>query len=719
MSRCFGRGPRIEERKQAVHKDLPTAVIMLVAAHFLPFSACVVLLWLNIGGYYIGGQLQGGGLDEASDTKLSTLQFVAKGHELLMQASLSVMVIGFIRHDLLEGRSIPFGAIFGSLQFTNASYVLSKEFAGVWKANFKSRWVMAKLVGLLLLGSLLAITVGPSSAITMRPRLDSWEAGGTDIVLDTTREKLWPDEMTAGAIPKSCSIIDMNTTCISRGWEDTGRQLISYFPTMMDTKDTTPESYRLSDRQSIRDVSIRTTAVGVYGWKQAYTTTSMSTIANAVSSNGQLWAIAAANFNGCTKRFRRFMWRKDAKYTIKSVKQPSTVVLCNSYGQLTLERIEFARKLNQNMMAFPTGEALCDEKPVKEKTNTLLTDWHELEQQQMGLVQRFMEKSSTRPELQFVSLPNSTFGQVSIGALASIPPGWQGDDKRLYSCAIRSRWLDVDIQGTRNNLKLVRGDVDDWPWAEQKMCGKNIPVIKIDPKWAHFVNPTVRSTNKSVYHSLVEAAGKPSKNLTSWSRGPLYLGSVTESILSSIVTAGLSLTEANAQVQGEPKIEEGVCANNRDSWYLDMLPNDKKEFGYGGNIYDLSSIDVSLTSKFTMQVDVEGYAYSSRGPSMILSCMVLLTYCTMVLIHVVFVFWKRSSSTSWDSVSEIVTLAMQSQPSDKLENTCAGINSTGVFSQNVRIVKTGPQSSHLELDFDDSIPSVKTDVRITDKEFFG
>ncbi len=62
-----------------------------------------------------------------------------KLHEITMQGSLSVVVVGLIRHELLSGEGIPFGAIFGSLQFSDISYLYSKEFAGTIRAKFAKK----------------------------------------------------------------------------------------------------------------------------------------------------------------------------------------------------------------------------------------------------------------------------------------------------------------------------------------------------------------------------------------------------------------------------------------------------------------------------------------------------------------------------------------------------------------------------------------------------
>lgn len=132
-----------------------------------------------------------------------------------------------------------------------------------------------------------------------------------------------------------------------------------------------------------------------------------------------------------------------------------------------------------------------------------------------------------------------------------------------------------------------------------------------------------------------------------------------------------------------------------------MLPKESQEFGYGDIIYDRLP-DTSKPMRITMTTDVNGYAFSIKGTSMILSCTVLAVYCILVLLHISLVLFKRSSSsTSFDTISDVVSLAMQSHPSDRLQHTAAGIQSTKVFSTLVKVITTGEDNDHLEFEFGD------------------
>lgn len=690
--------PHIEEPKQAVQKGLLTAVFTIVAVHLLPVSAALLLIAFNIHGYYIGGELSGpSGYDDA---KLSGLQFAAKLHEVAMLSSLSVVVVGLIRHELLSGEGIPFGAVFGSLQFSNLSYLFSKEFAGTLRARFAKTIVKIRLIMLIIAGTILALTVGPSSAIAMRPRLDNWPAGGSDFYLNATVDEIWPLTIDASTIPTSCSNITVGTTCISRDWEFAVYQLLAYWPSLND-RATMPESLQINSPKSTRQVYTRTTE-GLYPFFETVATTQMSVLADSVAEIGRLWAIAANELHNVTPdRPRRFVYRKEATYSLENVYQPVTAAFCRSQRNTH----QLHENLSKNKVQVPIPASLCNQ--------TYLESTYLIPPETSEMVAEFLDGSATSPKMKFIDLPTETFGNSTVGALITFPPSWPGG-ANILTCGVDARWVNVTVQSTRNLMKIVSGQPLDWPG--NGACISSQPPIKVTSDWAQYLNPYNQDTNQSVFHALVESVELPTSQ---WRDDSGFVQGVMETILTTMVMNGLSRTASSATIQGQLKYcPEDSCNEICGRWCLDMMPKNYQEFGYGGNIYNTSDIpDLSKMSKFTVQVDVNGYAYNIKGATVVLSCVVLLCYCFLAVLHSVFVLIQRSSSNAWDSVSEVTALAMQSQPTEKLENTCAGISTTDVFSNLVKVVRTGGEKNHLELDFGDRGPLVGE--RVIEDDYYG
>lgn len=75
----------------------------------------------------------------------------------------------------------------------------------------------------------------------------------------------------------------------------------------------------------------------------------------------------------------------------------------------------------------------------------------------------------------------------------------------------------------------------------------------------------------------------------------------------------------------------------------------------------------------------------------------MFAYCILVFGHIVYSAISGVSSTAWDSAAEIVALAMNSSPTDILQNTCAGIVGRKALKTSVKVLATTP--GHLELVF--------------------
>jgi hypothetical protein len=156
----------LEQRKVALHQS------HLVAAghallHLVPLCGAITLLVLNLSHYFVGPFF-------AFST---TLQFVAKLHELLMQASMAEIVLCIIRMQALE-EYVPLGALSAATQAMHISYIWSIDFlAAVTSKSFSGprRYLFIVLVPLLIV---LTALVGPSSATLMIPRPGSSTLSG-------------------------------------------------------------------------------------------------------------------------------------------------------------------------------------------------------------------------------------------------------------------------------------------------------------------------------------------------------------------------------------------------------------------------------------------------------------------------------------------------------------------------------------------------------------
>jgi hypothetical protein len=143
---------RIEQRKVAVYKSRRMAVLNSLL-HIIPLAGAIILLALHWSKYWVG---------ETSDDA-TTLQFVAKFHELVMQASLVDVLLYIIRARALDGYLL-LGALAGAARAPQLSYLWSLDFIAALGAPNKDFSPWRKLIFALLTSVLLFLTavVGPS-----------------------------------------------------------------------------------------------------------------------------------------------------------------------------------------------------------------------------------------------------------------------------------------------------------------------------------------------------------------------------------------------------------------------------------------------------------------------------------------------------------------------------------------------------------------------------
>lgn len=92
-------------------------------------------------------------------------------------------------------------------------------------------------------------------------------------------------------------------------------------------------------------------------------------------------------------------------------------------------------------------------------------------------------------------------------------------------------------------------------------------------------------------------------------------------------------------------------------------------------------------------------------------------YCVYVVIFVVFIFaFLPETSSSWESISELVALVILSAPTERLRNISAGINILSVFREMV-YVRAAAGDDHLEIMFENDGCCSTTNTVKVDKAY--
>ena len=151
---------KVEAPKIPLSRNRARAFGHFLLFHAIPLGGAMALIILNIKARFYG-----------SDGRwVAALQFVAKGHEMLMQFSIVTVMTAYLQYLLVHRKSVPFGALFSAYQVTQMSYLWSPEFRAAVTASGFAGSLKLQFILLVPFSMLLAAGVGPSSAIAMQPR---------------------------------------------------------------------------------------------------------------------------------------------------------------------------------------------------------------------------------------------------------------------------------------------------------------------------------------------------------------------------------------------------------------------------------------------------------------------------------------------------------------------------------------------------------------------
>ncbi|KAE8441931.1 hypothetical protein EG329_004139 [Mollisiaceae sp. DMI_Dod_QoI] len=646
-----------EQRKIAILGDLRSATYVSIL-HIVPTAASATLLALNWKGYYIGSELSGPVGEDG--LKFLGLQFAAKMLELLAMASLSTILFALVRSQLISGY-LPLGAMTAGFEFSKLSLLWSKEFIATCATRFSSFGSKTFLVATIIVFTMLGAAIGPSAAVASQPVLRDWPAGGTVFWLNATAHDLWPLRLDQVAIPDLPCNYSQNVSCFPPSYSLLANGLLSLWPSdsLTAPDDGTqpqvmPERVLISGHHSVQTMATRFRGPLIYQPELTVATAPSAMIADAVSQIERYWFIA--NTFQCI-RHSGFCYYNDIIQSIDAM-QPVTYVRCSASN--VNAAVRFSR-LDQGARNYP----------LVEYNSTVI-----------GSRQWFDSSTAngTTPSLSWVELSEADFGRSSIGAVVALPGinSTQNPDQVL-ACTVDARWANATTTiSFLGGPTIASGLPTDWFVGGQLLLGSNglplWPQIKLAPAWGDSINPIIEQPTTSIFAMLCNSVGR--LNNVSRAQSPI---NAVESVLAVMITDSLSRTSSMATIMGSLK---GVGTS--EEWKNELLPKGTI-FNTGGSAFNYSYQEGDQSTKLEVKTTVNGYGYGITTATL-LSTLVLLIYSLIAISYIIYtIFFAKTTSSSWESITELVALAMNSKPSSAMQNTGAGIATLSTLKQPIRI----------------------------------
>lgn len=99
----------------------------------------------------------------------------------------------------------------------------------------------------------------------------------------------------------------------------------------------------------------------------------------------------------------------------------------------------------------------------------------------------------------------------------------------------------------------------------------------------------------------------------------------------------------------------------------------------------------------------QGYGYNRLEIPVQLSLVILITYCLVVFVYIIFTLITGQTASSWDSVSELLLLGVQSKTPSHLNGTSVGIDTLATFREPISIRVNESDSVELVFNNDTSL----------------
>ena len=629
---------------------------------------------------------------------LQAWQFAAKGHEILIVASLSAIVLHRIRYELCASEGVPLGFLTAGYQLSSISYLWSTEFWGgiLTKppSGLASWWPPLSI--LIAFAVSLAAVAGPSSAIAMIPRLDWWDVPDhffntpthkpSSYYIQANTSDLWPEHLTTNNLAPGClngMAVD-ETLCPNQGFMNVMNWASRH------QNQGLPPNITIIDYSTVRYLT-SSTDDQTTGWS-----ISSSVSIRDARDLGDYWDYVL-RYGVDVIDINRPTLIPVFPSGIELHKPLVQVQCLTHYDVATLREIEFP---HDHLNSWPLESYQNDSWTMPVNFSANVRDSASLS----PLFNETIEGHHLQDEIFFewVDLANFT-GAPALGALAAF---WTGNGSTTaLACTVDAHWAPVSIFLDPRYDGIIFQDSSDpqgtLAQAKSTTDATALKRITIDTGWANTLNSPNNGTifDQTIYttdiQALISALGGEYENNQFQITGEG--GRQDQETISYRISTilGLYLTEGLASINQNESL---VYHDYADATYVLQMNNlDDGPFKYPG-WPDLSFEEYAERQGFTevrIQVRRYGYGWSFQGVPIKLAATVLVLHALIALIHVFAVVFGGWTSISWTSMGQMLVLAFTSLPPNTLRNTSAGVECLSSWKQTLAVRELRDMRLHL------------------------
>ncbi|TVY76140.1 hypothetical protein LSUE1_G008647 [Lachnellula suecica] len=714
-----------KEPKKVIIRTSIWSTLHRCTIHVIPISFTVVILFLNLRGYYIGTTFKS--LIASQTINLLFLQIAAKAQELLIVASLATIVFHIARHELLFGDGLPLGLVGSGLLFSNLGYFFSKEFLGSLRYA-GNRWRKVGFLIILIVSGIIATLTGPATAVLLVPQSQQWNAGSTPFYLLGNYEDFFPVNLDTNATGNQTICVTSNSInfgiCPSAGfsslWEHFGQLDYSNFRTGAAARNYAKPLSGSNYYWPVDSPLSLIPRLYTLGQPRAPDANDIGQphtflVQPHAAATVMLQRITTDWWEALLSVTKRPADAIDDREARSDIRSPMTLTRCAPSQDLSANdtEVRFPALLGQGIWSIESNIT----------------------------VDSLSKAASDHLRFHWVQLPFKKFGPASIGAVFESPWTSNNRSRIVFGCTLQASWV---------NTTLFTDEYSFWsgwyPWDINfyqpypswiaPVAGEPVSPtngrITVTDAWLDMLTPPTPQQgpgyytwNPSTIESILMNAGFTNNDkfdnnstlMSDWvnsNNNSLSRARFLETIICSVFEDGLSRAGSYRVFNTSGSASDWSLASyNRTS-------NFDQNIIRGQDALVQPDVASQNFTKLDVKMRITGYAYQA-SLAQYLAMSVLLGHLVLALGHTIWVIWRRKTSDSWDSISKIIALAQNSSPAfHALNNTSAGIDRAITYSRKAKIRATDVpgfyDGDHVELVFEEVLTADDAGEQISEDE---
>ena len=682
-----------EKPKELFVKDYRLSLLGCLI-HLLPLGLTVYVLQLNYRSVYWADVIT-----PNLNAKLNAFQFAAKLYEVLVNASLISILIYALKINLCN-EGVPLGSLIASYEMNQISCLWTLAFwGGLFVSPSKSQW-RHRLYGLILsILIIMAVIIGPMTAIAIIPKVDWWlqpvsVCNGLNTYWDhygspclstpytaASTSQIWPNRLVdlnlptqkclssnatkdfncpaAGysAILEYCqraAFNDLQNVTIPGASQLEGPRFISCRPAERETTNLTVSSS--ISHQLARDI------------ERAYLGSDSRAI---LLSTTPLWRLVGLNGSKPLKPVVQVECILSDPST-STIEFPNSAFITPSFNLGKAPDIYTNGNIYTNESWTVDMDAVWNTSYLEEhvETNSVAFTWVDL------------EKYSRKP---------------SIAAAVAIPLPFipdrndsiaQKHRSTMLACSFDARWLPAELWITPTLSDAYYESIPDPLQLLMSLQGSSMSLSKepidISLEWANALNLPITGSSLTTIETVLNATLDSEES----DLYEPYLPDIfynTPNIFGAVLA--ISLTDGLARVG----LDFDVYTPYNDSLLECIACSGQFPISYCGlcsNGQYAAPSDLTEWTQWNLDYYQYGYGYGITNITSQIAAGVLILYAVIAVTAIITILVRNCNSNSWSSLGELLVLALNSPPSAALRNTGAGIDRLNTWKEVVRVRAT-------------------------------